>query len=110
MSRTSPRPEPRTRPHGRGSGSGNRSWQRPLLPGQGPLTRVHPAIAFLGVLVVFAVGVWWSGLPGMLLLGLLAVTVGVLLAAAWPRLTAAERAVRLLILATLVTIALQQWP
>lgn len=70
---------------------------------------MHPAIAFLGVLVVFVVGVWWSGLPGALLLGLLAVAVGTLLAAAWPRLTTAERAVRLLVLATLIAIALQQW-
>ncbi|MGH4015025.1 MAG: hypothetical protein ACRDSL_14125 [Pseudonocardiaceae bacterium] len=86
-----------------------RDWRRPVLPGEGPLARVHPAIAFVTVLVVFAVGVWWGGAAGALVLGLLAVAVGVLLAATWSRLSAPERALRLTVLAVLVAIALQRW-
>lgn len=91
------------------AGAGRKDWWRPLLPGAGPLARVHPAVAFIAVLVVFAVGVWWGGPLGALLLGLLAVAVAALLAATWPRLSAPERAVRVLVLATLVAIALQRW-
>ncbi|MGH3795194.1 MAG: hypothetical protein ACRDSP_09925 [Pseudonocardiaceae bacterium] len=88
---------------------GRKDWRRPLLPGEGPLTRVHPAIAFFAVLAVFAVGVWWGGAPGALLLGLLAAGVGGLLAVTWSRLAAQERALRLAVLAVLVAIALQRW-
>jgi hypothetical protein len=70
---------------------------------------VHPAVAFGAVLVVFAVGVWWGGAAGALLLGLLAIGVARLLAATWPRLTAPERALRITTLAVLVAIALQRW-
>ena len=84
-------------------------WRRPLLPGEGPLARVHPAVAFGAVLVVFAVGVWWGGTAGALLLGLLAIGVAGLLAVTWPRLTAPERALRITTLAVLVAIALQRW-
>ncbi|HEU0088859.1 MAG TPA: DUF6703 family protein [Pseudonocardiaceae bacterium] len=83
-------------------------WRRPLLPGAGPLMRVHPAIAFVAVLLVFAVGVGWGGLLGALVLGLLAVAVGALLAATWPRLSPSERALRVLVLVVLVAIALQR--
>ncbi|MGH3911567.1 MAG: DUF6703 family protein [Pseudonocardiaceae bacterium] len=89
--------------------AGRKDWRRPLLPGAGPLARVHPAVGFITVLVVFAVGVWWGGPLGALLLGLLAVAVAALLAATWPRLSASERAVRVLVLAMLVAIALQRW-
>lgn len=89
--------------------TGRKDWRRPLLPGAGPLARLHPAIGFVMVLVVFAVGVWWGGPLGVLLLGLLVVAVAVLLAATWPRLSAPERAVRVLVLAMLVAIALQRW-
>ncbi|MCA1671706.1 MAG: hypothetical protein LC799_05725 [Actinobacteria bacterium] len=91
------------------NGLGRRDWRHPLLPGAGPLARVHPAIAFVAVLVVFAVGVWWGGPAGALLLGLLAIAVGGLLAAAWPQLSAPDRVVRLVALAVLVAIALQRW-
>jgi predicted neutral ceramidase superfamily lipid hydrolase len=84
-------------------------WRRPMLPGDGPLARVHPVVAFLVVLAVFLGGIWWGGLPGALLLGVLAVAVAVLLAATWPRLSAPERAIRLLVVLALVAIALQVW-
>jgi hypothetical protein len=88
---------------------GDRDWRRPLLPGNGPLARAHPALAFGAVLVVFAVGVWWGGAPGALLLGSLAFAVGALLAASWPRLSHPERAVRLMVLLVLIAIALHRW-
>jgi hypothetical protein len=90
-------------------GIGRRGWRRPLLPGAGPLARVHPAIAFVAVLVVFAVGVWWGGAAGALLLGFLALAVSGLLAAAWPRLSAPDRALRLAVIAVIISIALQRW-
>lgn len=84
-------------------------WRRPMLPGAGPLSRVHPAVAFLGVLLVFAAGIWWGGAAGALLLGLLAVGVGVLLAVAWPRLATPDRVIRVVVLLVLVGIALNVW-
>jgi hypothetical protein len=80
-----------------------------MLPGDGPLARVHPVVTFLVVLAVFLGGIWWGGLPGALLLAVLAVAVAVLLAATWPRLSAPERAIRLLVVLALVAIALQVW-
>lgn len=86
-----------------------RDWRRPLLPGAGPLARVHPAVAFLAVLLVFAAGVWQGGAVGALLLGLLALAAGGLLAATWPRLSAPDRALRLAVIAVVVSVALQRW-
>lgn len=86
-----------------------RDWRRPLLPGAGPLARVHPAIAFVAVLLVFATGAWWGGAAGALLLGLLALAVSGLLAATWPGLSAPDRALRLAVIAVIVSIALQRW-
>lgn len=82
--------------------------RRRLLPGDGPLAGVHPALAFLVVLAVFALGVWLGGVAGALLLGALAAAVGVLLAVTWPGLTATERSIRLLVLLVVVAIALQR--
>ena len=76
-----------------------------MVPGEGPLARVPPVAVFAVVVVVFAAGVILGGLPGAVLLGLLALGVAVLLATTWPRLTPAERAVRVLTLAVLVAIA-----
>lgn len=70
---------------------------------------MHPALAFIAVLVVFAVGVWWGGPVGALLLGVLALGAGGLLVATWSRLSGPDRAVRILVLAVLVAIALQRW-
>lgn len=82
--------------------------RRKLLPGDGPLSGVHPAVAFVVVLAVFALGVWLGGVAGALVLGSLAATVGVLLAVTWPGLTATERSIRLLVLLIVVAIALQR--
>lgn len=82
--------------------------RRKLLPGDGPLADVHPLLAFLVVLVVFALGIWLGGVVGALVLGSLAAAVGVLLALTWPGLTATERSIRLLVLLTVVAIALQR--
>jgi cytochrome c biogenesis factor len=70
---------------------------------------VHPAFAFLGVLLVFLVAVWWGGTPGALLLLLLALGVAALLAATWQRLKPPDRAIRVFALLVLVAIALQEW-
>lgn len=91
------------------TGRTRRDWRHPLLPGTGPLARVHPALAFIAVLVVFAVGVWWGGPAGALLLGVLVLAAGGLLVATWSRLSGPDRAVRILVLAVLVAIALQRW-
>lgn len=81
---------------------------RSLLPGDGPLARVHPLLAFLVVLAIFVLGIWLGGVAGALVLGVLAAAVAGLLAATWSRLSAAERAVRVLVLLTVVAIALQR--
>lgn len=82
--------------------------RRPLLPGNGPLARVPPALAFVVVLAVFVLGVWLGGVAGAAVLMLLAGGAGVLLAAAWPRLSAPERTVRLLVIVVVVAIALER--
>lgn len=82
--------------------------RRKLLPGDGPLAGAHPLLAFLVVLAAFALGVWLGGAAGALVLGSLAVAVGVLLAVTWPGLTAMERSVRLLVLLAVVAIALER--
>ena len=82
--------------------------RRTLVPGDGPLANVHPLVAFLAVLAVFVLGLWLGGVAGALVLGVLAAAIGGLLAAAWPRLTPAERGVRVLVLLILVAIALQR--
>lgn len=76
-----------------------------LLPGDGPLAGVPAAAVFAVVVVVFAAGVIVGGVVGAVLLGALALGVAALLAATWARLSPAERAVRVLVLAVLVAIA-----
>lgn len=78
--------------------------RRPLLPGSGPLAGVSPLLAFLVVVVVFAVAVVLGGPVGALLLALLAVGVAVLLATTWARLSPQERLARVLVLAVLVAV------
>ncbi|MCT2584905.1 hypothetical protein JT362_17460 [Actinophytocola sp. S1-96] len=63
-------------------------------------------VVFLVVAGVFAAGVLLGGGTGALLLGALAAGVGVLLAATWPTLSAAQRVLRVLVLAVLVAIAI----
>jgi hypothetical protein len=84
---------------------GRRSSRTPLLAGNGPLAKVPPAVAFLAVVAVFVVAVILRGAPGAALLGLLALAVGVLLAATWRVLPTPARAGRVAVLAVLVAVA-----
>lgn len=84
---------------------GKRSTKAKLIEGDGPLSRVPPAAVFLVVATVFVVGVVVGGLVGVLLLGALAVAVGVLLAVTWSALAPAQRVGRLFILAVLAAVA-----
>lgn len=70
-----------------------------------PLRKVTPLAVFLAVAAVFTAGVLIGGVAGAVLLGVLAVGVGLLLAATWPRLGPAERAVRVVVLLVLVAVA-----
>jgi uncharacterized protein DUF6703 len=71
-----------------------------------PLSKVPPLAVFIMVAAVFAAGVLIGGAAGMVLLGLLAVLVAVLLAASWPRLRPSERALRVLVLLTVIAVAI----
>ena len=82
-----------------------RSPRTPLIAGNGPLSRVPPAAAFLVVAVVFGVGVLVRGAVGAALLGVLALGMAVLLIAAWRALGPAERAMRIGVLLVLVAVA-----
>ena len=84
---------------------GKRSQRALLTPGSGPLSRVPPSAAFLGVIVLFGVGVLVRGALGAALLGALALGVAALLAASWRALNPGERAMRLVVLLALVMVA-----
>ena len=77
-----------------------------LLPGDGPLAKATPLMAFLVVIAVFVTGVLVRGSTGALLLGLLAAGVAVLLAATWQVLSPAQRFGRVLVLGVLAAIAI----
>jgi predicted neutral ceramidase superfamily lipid hydrolase len=77
-----------------------------LIAGDGPLSRVPPLAAFVVVAAVFVTGVLVGGVPGALLLGLLAAGVAVLLAVTWEALAPGQRAGRLLILMVLIAVTL----
>ncbi|MEU7480308.1 hypothetical protein AB0A63_30315 [Lentzea sp. NPDC042327] len=81
--------------------------KRPLLPGDGPLARVRPAVAFLAVLALFVTGVLVGGTVGAVLLGVLIVGAVALLAATWKVLSPAHRTLRVVVLLVLVLIALE---
>ena len=51
---------------------GKRSMKAKLIEGDGPLSRVPPLVVFAVVAAVFVLGVLVRGVPGALLLGLLA--------------------------------------
>lgn len=78
--------------------------RRQLVPGDGPLARVSPVVAFLAVAALFAAGVLIGGLVGGLLLGLLVALLAGLLAVSWSQLSPGARALRLLVIAVLAVI------
>jgi hypothetical protein len=82
-----------------------RSLKAKLISGDGPLSRVPPLAAFVVVAAVFVAGVLVRGVPGALLLGVLAAAAAVLLAATWRVLAPTQRFGRVLILAVLIIIA-----
>jgi len=84
---------------------GKRSMKAQLIEGDGPLSRVPPLVVFVVVTAVFVAGVLVRGVPGALLLGLLAAGVAVLLAVTWPALAPGQRFGRVLVLGVLVAIA-----
>ncbi|MFD9704314.1 hypothetical protein [Lentzea sp. NPDC059081] len=81
--------------------------KRPLLPGDGPLARVRPVVAFVLVLGLFITGVLVGGTLGAVLLGVLVVGAGILLAAAWRVLSPAQRTLRVVVLLVLVLITVE---
>lgn len=85
---------------------GKRSLRARLLPGDGPLARVTPLVAFIVVAAVFVTGVLVRGMTGALLLGALAAGVVVLLAATWGVLSPSQRLGRVLVLGLVVAIAI----
>ncbi len=87
---------------------GRRNMRAKLLPGDGPLARVRPILVFVVVIGLFAAGVGISGPLGALLLGVLALGVGVLLAATWKALSPTDRVMRVGVFVLLVVIAIIQ--
>ncbi|HUQ59537.1 hypothetical protein [Lentzea sp.] len=81
--------------------------KRPLLPGDGPLARVRPVVAFVLVLGLFVTGVLVSGTLGAVLLGVLVAGAAVLLAATWKVLSPAHRTLRVVVLMVLVLITVE---
>jgi hypothetical protein len=82
-----------------------RSMKAKLIAGDGPLSRVPPLAVFLVVAAVFVTGVLVRGVPGALLLGLLAAVIAVMLAATWGAIAPGQRAGRLLVLGLLIIVA-----
>jgi hypothetical protein len=81
--------------------------KRPLLPGDGPLARVRPVVAFVFVLGLFVTGVLVGGTLGAVLLGVLIVGAGVLLAATWKVLSPAQRTLRVVVVLILLIITVE---
>jgi hypothetical protein len=70
------------------------------------LARANPTSVFLGALVLVLVGLFAPGIIGGALLLAVAVGLAALLVTTWPVQTAGTRAIRLVILALLITVAL----
>ncbi|MFS8103745.1 hypothetical protein LFM09_42150 [Lentzea alba] len=81
--------------------------KRPLLPGDGPLARVRPVVAFVIVFGLFVTGVLVGGTLGAVLLGVLIVGAIALLAATWRALSPAQRALRVVVLMVLAIITVE---
>jgi energy-coupling factor transporter transmembrane protein EcfT len=82
------------------------SSRRPLLPGNGPLSKVQPAVVFFVVAVLFALGVIVRGPVGATLLGALVLMVLGLLSATWQVLSNADRTLRVIVVLVLVGVAI----
>lgn len=76
-----------------------------LISGDGPLSRVPPLAVFVVVVAVFATGVIVRGVPGAVLLGVLAAGMALMLAATWAALAPGQRFGRALVLILLIIIA-----
>ncbi|GAA4017986.1 hypothetical protein GCM10022247_46760 [Allokutzneria multivorans] len=83
-----------------------RSSRAQLIPGEGPLSRVPPAAAFFGVLVLFVAGVLIKGVIGAVLLGVLTLGVLGMLVAAWSALSVVDRLMRFLVFAIMVAVTI----
>ncbi|APU22973.1 hypothetical protein UA75_24975 [Actinoalloteichus sp. GBA129-24] len=75
-----------------------------LTPGEGPLSRVPPPLAFLVVIALFLLGAWLGGWIGVTLLSALILLVLGLLLVTWRTLTPGERALRVITLLMLIVI------
>ncbi|TDV54152.1 DUF6703 family protein [Actinophytocola oryzae] len=82
-----------------------RSTKAKLITGDGPLSRMPPIAVFIVVAALFVVGVVVRGVPGAIVLGLLAAGIAVMLAATWGALAPVQRFGRALILVLLIVIA-----
>ncbi|AUS80072.1 hypothetical protein C1701_18960 [Actinoalloteichus sp. AHMU CJ021] len=87
-------------------GSGGRPRQDRERGPEGPLSRVPPAAAFVGVLAVFLIGVWVGGPLGAALLSVLLLFVLGLIVTRWHQLRPAERVGRVLVVAVLTLVTL----
>lgn len=91
----------------RGLGFRGRLGSRaPMVAGDGPLARVPPLVAFVGVLVVFGIAVWLRGVAGAVLLGLLGLGVVGMLAVTWQSLRPADRVLRVFVVIVLAGVAI----
>jgi hypothetical protein len=79
------------------------SFERASLPAVRYLNGLPRLVPFLVVLALIVLGVFLPS-PAWILIGVAAVLLAWLLALAWPRLTAAERLMRLAVVAVLVAI------
>jgi hypothetical protein len=77
----------------------------PMVAGNGPLAKVPPLVAFVGVLAVFAVAVWLRGVVGAVLLGVLGLGVLGMLAVTWQALKPADRVLRVVVVIVLAGVA-----
>ncbi|HEX5118201.1 MAG TPA: hypothetical protein VFW65_23710 [Pseudonocardiaceae bacterium] len=78
----------------------------PMVACNGPLAKVPPLVAFLGVLIVFGVAVWLRGVAGAVLLGLLGLGVLGLLAVTWQALKPGDRVLRVVVVIILAGVAI----
>ncbi|MBT9257224.1 hypothetical protein KMZ32_18975 [Phycicoccus sp. MAQZ13P-2] len=83
------------------------SFERASLPALRRLDALPRAVPFLLVLVLVVAGILLPS-PGWLLIGVVVLLLAWILALAWPRLSSAERLMRLAVVAVMVAILLTQ--